>query len=959
MKTCPSLFRPLPQVAAIAVAVACAGSTLAEVAPIPVARDNSDLKSDPAVTRGVLENGMRYAIMPNPEPPNRVSLRLYVDAGSLMEEDDQQGLAHFLEHMAFNGTENFPAGEMVEYFQRLGMGFGNHTNAHTSFNETVYKLEMPNTKTATLDEGFRLLNDYADGMLLLKDEIEAERGIILSEKRNRDSADWRTFLEEFEASLPDALVSKRLPIGTEEVIKTAPRERFESFYKKWYTPDRMAVVVVGDIEVAAIEDLIKKHLSDIKAPEADISDPDMGSVSKRGLTAHFHSEMETGEVSVSIDAQRAHLTEEPVDNSQVRARRLRMGLASQIINRRLGVISKADESVINSGRAYYDDLYDLHVARYATISATCKSENWDGAVKLIEQELRRAIEHGFTEAELAEAKANVRSGYERAAQAMATRKSAALANEIASRIGKRDVFTSPKDDFERVSAELEKVTAEQCKQAWAEFWVDAPDVLVLVSGNLKLAAAEKKIVSTYQQSLKVAVEAPVEEDDVAFAYTDVPGGGKVVERKEIEDLELTHATLNNGINVNLRPTEFEDDTIYVRVRFGAGKLTEPKDQPGLALFTGNTFSAGGLEAHDVEALDRLFAGKATSVGFSVDEDSFVLDGKTRTSDIRDQLLQLRAYLIAPGYRTEAATQLRRFLDQYYQNLKTTPDGVFDDKVERLIHSDDHRFGVPPQDELNTRTMDEVKAWMAKPLADSYMEISVVGDFDREEMIKQIAEVFGSLPEREAEKPAYTELRKLSFPEGGIERRYEFESQIPKAGVRVYWSSEDMWNVQRTRRLSMLGAVFDDRLRVKLREELGDTYSPIAHNAPSEAYTGYGYFFAGDVVEPTQAEKVAGVIRGISDELASGNITEDEMERALKPRLTSIEEYRRTNRYWMSSVTDGSQQHPERLDWARSFVDDHKNMKLSELQQLAKKYLGSDKAVSVIAAPKAPAPEKSE
>ena len=303
--------------------------------------------------------------------------------------------------------------------------------------------------------------------------------------------------------------------------------------------------------------------------------------------------------------------------------------------------------------------------------------------------------------------------------------------------------------------------------------------------------------------------------------------------------------------------------------------------------------------------------------------------------------------------------MRRFLDQYYQRLKTTPDGVFDDTVERLIHSNDHRFGVAPQEELNARTMEEVKAWMAEPLMKSYMEISIVGDFDREKMIDQVAEIFGSLPEREAEKPAHAELRKVSFPDGGMEKRYEFESQIPKAGVRVYWASEDMWNVQRTRRLSLLGAVFDDRLRVKLREELGDTYSPIAHNAPSEAYTGYGYFFAGDVVEPSQAEKVAGVIRGISDELAAGNITEDEMERALKPRLTSIEEYRRTNRYWMSSVTDGSQEHPERLDWARSFVEDHKNIKLSELQQLAKKYLGSDKAVSVIAAPKNPAREKSE
>ena len=182
--------------------------------PIPLPQENSDIAADKNVTWGVLENGMRYAILPNVEPPNRVSLRLFVDAGSLMEEDNQQGLAHFLEHMAFNGTTNFPPGEMVEYFQRLGMGFGNHTNAHTSFNETVYKLELPNVEDPILDEAFKLLRDYSDGMQMLTEEIEAERGIIMSEKRTRDSVGWRTFVEQIGFALPEHKVGSRLPIGT-------------------------------------------------------------------------------------------------------------------------------------------------------------------------------------------------------------------------------------------------------------------------------------------------------------------------------------------------------------------------------------------------------------------------------------------------------------------------------------------------------------------------------------------------------------------------------------------------------------------------------------------------------------------------------------------------------------------------------------------------------------------------
>ncbi|MCF6312167.1 MAG: insulinase family protein, partial [Verrucomicrobiales bacterium] len=219
-----------------------------EAASIPLAQDKSDVKADPAVKWGVLENGMRYAIMKNAEPPKRVSMRLYIDAGSLMEQDNQQGLAHFLEHMAFNGTKHYPAGEMVEYFQRLGMAFGADTNAHTGFKETVYKLEMPDSDPKLLSQGFQLMRDYADGMLLGAPEIDKERGVIMSEKRTRDSVGWRTFVKQLEFILPEALISHRLPIGKAEVIEKAPRDRFVEFYKKWYTPDRMAFVVVGEVD---------------------------------------------------------------------------------------------------------------------------------------------------------------------------------------------------------------------------------------------------------------------------------------------------------------------------------------------------------------------------------------------------------------------------------------------------------------------------------------------------------------------------------------------------------------------------------------------------------------------------------------------------------------------------------------------------------------------------------------
>ncbi|MEM1442112.1 MAG: pitrilysin family protein, partial [Verrucomicrobiota bacterium] len=397
--------------------------------PIPLPHEDSDIPADPAVTWGVFENGLRYAILPNEEPPDRVSMRLFVDAGSLMEADNQQGLAHFIEHMAFNGTENFPAGEMVEYFQRLGMGFGSHTNAHVSFRETVYKLELPSAETEIIDEGMKLFRDYADGMLLLPDEIEDERGVILAEKRDRDSVSWRTFVEQINFAMPEIRVSQRMPIGIEEVISNAPRERFVEFYENWYTPNRMAVVVVGDIEVAAVEEIVAKYFKDMPSREKRPTPP-MGQLSKRGLEAHYHYEDEAGETSVSIETMQTRV--DPPDNLERREHELQLMLLGRIMNRRIERIAKREDSPISSGRMHAGDFYDLGFALYSSISADCKPENWEAALTLIEQELRRALEFGFTEGEVEESKAVINRLYEEAASQMGTRTSRQLSTEIVS-----------------------------------------------------------------------------------------------------------------------------------------------------------------------------------------------------------------------------------------------------------------------------------------------------------------------------------------------------------------------------------------------------------------------------------------------------------------------------------------------------------------------------------------------
>ncbi|MEO0413342.1 MAG: insulinase family protein [Verrucomicrobiota bacterium] len=915
--------------------------------PIPLAHENSDIPTDSAVTWGLLDNGLRYAILPNVEPPERISLRLYVEAGSLMENDDQQGLAHFLEHMAFNGTTNFPPGSMVEYFQRLGMGFGNHTNAHTSFNETVYKLELPGNSDDLLDEAFKLLRDYADGMLLTDKEIDSERGIIISEKRSRDSVRWRTFVEQMKFAFPDHKISRRMPIGTQEVIEEAKRDRFVDFYSDWYTPNRMVLVAVGDTTVEKIESYVDKYFKNLPAREKK-ADPELGKLSNRGFATHHHFEEEAGETSISIETLRERIS--PPDNQARRAEDLKLTLATRMLSRRLERIAKDPASAISSSTTHAGDFFDLGFAQYGSIDADCKPSDWEKALATVEQELRRVLEHGFTTSELTEIKATLLNSYENAAEQMDTRKSQSLASSIVSHIGSRRIFTNPKEDLPRVQTLLESISADDCQTAMKALWADDAERLVILSGNAKVEDADAKIKTAYDSSQAVPVDAPEDRGIAKFAYSELPEAGVIAAQKEVEDPEVTQITFANNIRVNLKVTDFEDETVWVTARFGGGRLTEPKDKPGLSMFTQATFQDGGLDAHSEDDLKQIYAGKSVLMQFKVEDDAFILAGRSNDEDLNDQLQLMRAYLTNPGYRSESVIEFQRSLDHLYQQLDRTAEGVSAAEGARFLRSGDTRFGYPTREVIGSRTLDESKNWLTPQLETAYLELTIVGDFDKQATIERIAGTFGNLPERQASKPSYEEERKVTFP-AGQRADLTFDSDIQKAVVSIYWPTEDMFDIQRTRRLGILGAVIDDRLRKKVREELGDSYSPFAHNIPSDTFTDYGYIMTMVGVDPSQVEAVTQVVSQIGEELSTGDaITQDELERAKKPNIVSIEDMRRTNRYWMGSVLESSQEYPQRLAWSRSFVDDYKSITLEEVNALAKTYLDNGKMAVVTVKP---------
>ena len=905
----------------------------------------SDLKPDSSVSWGSLENGFRYAIMPNREPPEKVSLRLFVGAGSLMEEENQRGLAHFLEHMAFNGSRNFSGGDLVEYLQRLGMGFGADTNAYTSWKETVYFLELPNNRAETLGEGLTVLRDYADGLLLDPAQIERERGVILSEKRTRDSIDYRLLVDELKFLFPDALIPRRMAIGIEPVIESASREQFVDYYEKWYTTDRMVLVAVGEIDPGKMASMIEDFFSSMKAPPERRVDPKIGEVSGKGIFLHLSREPEAPWTKVSIQTLRPSLGRR--DTFERRRGKLYRSIATAVINRRLEILAKDEGASFRSGVAYAYDWLDF--VEIAGIELQTTSELWRPALMTAEKELRRALKHGFTGSELDERKADLVNSYEERVRAAPSRQSRTLARALVRSISRKTVFTAPEDELEMLRRFFEHASAEDYLAVIRRAW-SADNTYLLVGGKIDAEDEEGEILDVHTASRAVEVEPPVEVEQRAFAYGMPEEMGEIASRRTDDDLGITQVRFGNRVRFNYKRTDFEQNSIHVRIRFGGGLLTAPGDLPGLPLLASTTFVEGGLGEHSADEIKRVFAGKSVGVNFAVEDDSFVLAGRTTPEALSDQLLLMRAFLVDPGYRQEALRQAHKLFERIYLEAKQDLRGVLNNEVARLIHGGDERFGLPERDLMMERTLAEVGAWLEGYLIRSYLEISIVGDFDKEQTLELVSKIFGTLQERRESKPLYLNERQLMFTRDRSWATFSANTEIPKAISAVYWPTDDIWDISRTRRLSLLAAVLDDRMRVRIREDLGEVYSIQASNRPSDTFNHFGVLRVITVSNPPQADRVAKLVKEIAGELQSGGVSADELDRALRPLLTGLKDWVRNNRYWLETVMASSQEYPQRLAWAKNMIPDYQSITVEDVDGMARRYLLPENGLAVTIVP---------
>ena len=922
-----------------------AGKAASETPAWP--HERSDLPPDPALQFGQLPNGVRYVLMPNATPKSRVSMHLAVQAGSYHETDDQRGLAHFVEHMVFNGSDHFEPGELVKYFQSIGMEFGPDVNGRTGFYHTVYDIFLPEGEREDLARGLLVFRDYAAGAHMAQAEIDRERGIILAEKLARDSAGYRTFVEEFHFEFPEARFPQRLPIGVEPVLKTADRPLLKDYYDTWYRPERLVLVMVGDFNPDEATELIAERFGDLDARAPARPEPDPGSVDHDGVKTFHHYEAESGTTQVAL--QILDRIEPEPDSFAFQKEMLLKSMADQILRNRLEKLARRPDVDFTDATAASGRY--IRYVRYAVVAAETGADGWEKTLSILEQELRRALEHGFTEAEVERARKDFVARLKRAAAEAGTRESGRIARQIVNHVNNDRVFMSPEAERDQFAPVIEQATADDLHRAFKDAWA-ADHRLVQVTGNANIQPdgdAEAALLSAYESSRRVAVAPPEKERQVAFPYLNPPQEtGAIAKRRNLDDLGVVQVDFENGLRLNVKATDFSDNEIIANLRFGNGAASEPADNPGLAEVAENVVNESGLGGLNRDELERAMAGKTTGLGFSVREGDFLFRGQTTPEELELFFQRLHAQLVDPAFRPDAHALVLERMSQEYENMRRSVEGAVALEVRRFLAGGDRRFGMPDMEHIQSVTLSDVKNWVGPAIRRDPLELSIVGDLDPDAVIDLAARHLGAL--ERADAPAHS--RRPGGPDfpRGEDLTVRVDTRIPKGLVQMAYPTADIWDIGQTRRLATLSNVFSDRLREELRERLGATYSPYAYNDPSRTYDGYGLMRAVVSIDPEDADTVTEAIRKIIADLNENGVTPEELERTLKPTLNGIRDSRRENGYWLNTVLTGSREHPEQIEWARTIEADYRSITAAEVSRLAAVFLKNEAAAEVVIRP---------
>ncbi len=851
---------------------------------------------DERLSHGVLSNGMHYYIQKNVRPENRAELRLAVNAGSVLEDEDQKGLAHFVEHMAFNGTRNFEKNELIDYLESTGTRFGPDLNAFTSFDETVYMLQVRTDSTALFDKGMQVIRDWADGITFDEEEIDKERGVVESEWRSRLSPDQRMQNVYFPIMYKGSQYAERLPIGDPEIIKNADYETIKRYYRDWYRPDLMAVVVVGDVDVSTVEAQVKQLFGDI--PAATSPRPrtkyDMPKHPETLVSVVSDKEASFTNVRVMYKHDKIH-TKTTAD--------FRESLVRQVYNRMLGArlseISKnPDPPFMFAYTGYGGDVGDMDT--YSSFAFVPEGKA-SAALETLLTENKRVLRHGFTAGEMERAKKEMMEGAERNVKEMDKTESNRLVMRYVYKYLDDIATPSPSQALALYEQYLPSIQLSEVN-ALPSQWIRDESRVVVINGPQKEEAPlpeEDEVRNMLEQVAQTSVEPYVDDVVEEPFFTAELSETPIAEDITYEEVDVRYIKLDNGVDVYLKKTDFKNDEILMSAQSPGGSSLYNDDEYFNASNAASIVSEAGIGAFSPTQMDKLMAGKTVFVSPYIGTLSEGMNGSASPDDMEIMFQMIYKYFYEPRIDAEAFASFVSKQSGVFKNLMSNPTYFFSDYVSRKKYDEHPRVGFPSADDWTdldyARAMEIYKERFADA---SDFTFSFVGNFDEDKITSFIQTYLGNLPTIDREED-WKDLG-IDPVKGVVKERFE-KGEAPKTNVHMYFHGDYKYNVENNYIMNSTLAYLRIKLREALREELGGVYgvrlSGGGSKKPKENYGIVISFNADPPMTDTLIQEAKRVIQSAIEEGPNDLDMTKVKETQKQGRVKNLKE----NRFWQRRI----------------------------------------------------------
>ncbi len=903
----------------------------------------SDLPADPAFRFGQLENGMRFIIRRNATPVGTAQVRMNIDTGSLDEREAERGFAHFTEHMAFNGSTNVPEGEMIKLLERNGLSFGADTNAQTSFEQTLYMLDLPRNDENLLDTALMLMRETASELAITPEAVARERGVVLSELR--DGQGWqRTNLEDQLAFFyPAATYPKRLPIGTVDALNAATDETLKAFWAREYVPSKTTLIVVGDFDPATVEQAIRTRFANWQ-PKPETPRPDQGKVlpkQKRAVDIQLDPSL-----SERVTASRHGPWLDEPDTIANRRRNLLRQIGYGVVNRRFQRMTRVIDPPFRGAGFGTSDVFKI--GRTTNLIVDTTDGGWQRGFAAATGAYARAMANGFTQTEINEQLANIRTGLENAAAGADTRTHGALVGAALALIRDDQIPTTPESGLARFNEFTNTITPRTVMAALRVEAVPLSSPLIRWQGRTAPRGGAKALLQTWEKATRAKAPAGEIPNPAPFAYTDFGMPGTVVSDVTEPLYGIRTIRFANNVHLNLKRTELAKDRIDLRLNLDGGEMLDSKASP-LATEMIGVLARGGLDKHSEDDLQTLLAGRSVSMGIGTSGDVFDTGTTTTPRDLALQLQLWTALLIDPGYRPEGEVAYHQNIANFFARLRSSPGAALSNAIGGILSDNDPRFTLQPQDAYSALTYANLRKAITSRLARGALEIAVVGDIDEAATIDAVARTFGTLPPRETDfRPYLTERQRAFTAQRGL-TVVRHTGEANQAIVRYVWPTRDDSDPDEAMALALLSEVAQIEVLDTVREKLGKAYSPGASSSLSHVWTGYGTFAVAASVDLTDIADTRAALSETLRNLATTPVDADILQRARAPMLERIDNALKSNGGWMN-LAERAQTEPNRLTRAKSARARLEKLTSADLQAMAKRYLNPEQAMQILVLP---------